>query len=86
MYQSPVTDLNLSAMLGARIEYAYTQRLDGTPDMIETGTIASVKELKNGALELYVKPDNPARMSKYRIAETHLLRYLHSNQTAKATA
>lgn len=86
MYQSPVTDLNLSAMMGARIEYAYTQHLDATPDMIETGTIQSVKELKNGALELYVTPDNPLRMSKYRIAEQHLLRYLHSNQTAKATA
>lgn len=86
---SAVTTLSLSDMIGAHIEYAYTQHLDGTADMIETGTIQSVRELKNGKLELFVVPDNDKRMAKYRIAETHLLRYLHHtniNQTAKATA
>jgi hypothetical protein len=71
-------DLNLSSMIGATIEYAYTQNLDGTPDMVEVGTIASVRELKGGELEMYVVPQNPNRMAKYRIAETHLLRYVNN--------
>lgn len=74
----PVTSLNLSHMLGARIEYAYTQHLDGSPDMVEVGKIASVRELRDGRLEMYVIPDNANRMPKYRIAESHLLRYLYT--------
>lgn len=76
MYQVPVTTLKLSDMIGAHIEYAYTQNLDGSPDMIETGIIKSIKELPSGNLELYVVPDNENRMPKYRIAEMHLLRYI----------
>lgn len=79
--QSPVISLNLSDMLQARIEYVYTQNLDGIPDMIETGTITAVKELRDGRLEMYVVPDNANRMPKYRIAEEHLLRYLHGENT-----
>ncbi len=75
-----VTTLNLSDMLQARIEYVYTQNLDGSADITETGTIQSVKELKDGRLEMYVMPDNAARMPKYRIAEQHLIRYIHDEK------
>lgn len=80
MFQNlqPVTNLNLSDMIGAHIEYAYTQNLDGSADMVETGTIQSVKQLRDGRLEMFVVPDNAARMPKYRVAEDHLLRYIHS--------
>ena len=78
---APVTSLNLSAMIGAHIEYAYTQNLDGSADLIETGVVQSVKELKNGKLEMFVVPDNANHMAKYRIAEDHLIRYLHEAQT-----
>jgi hypothetical protein len=74
----PVTSLNLYDMVNAAIEYVYTQNVDGSPDMIETGTIASVKELRDGRIEMYVVPDNASRMTKYRIAETHLVRYMHN--------
>lgn len=86
MFSSPVTILNLSDMLQARIEYVYTQNLDGSADITETGTIQSVKELKDGRLELYVVPDNDKRMAKYRIAEDHLIRYIHAENGKVKTA
>lgn len=76
----PVTTLNLSDMVQARIEYIYAEPYAQSP-MIETGTITAVKELKDGRLEMYVVPDNDKRMAKYRIAESHLLRYLHGEDT-----
>lgn len=77
----PVTTLNLSNMLQARIEYVQTQNLDGSPDIIGTGVIQSVKELRDGRLEMYVVPDDSRLMAKYRIAEDHLLRYIHNTTT-----
>lgn len=79
--RQPVTNLSLADMVNARIEYIYTQRIDGSADMIETGTIQSIKELHDGRLEMYVLPDDSRRMAKYRIAEQHLLRYLPTVKT-----
>jgi len=83
---APVTELNLSAMFQSRIEYVYTRNIDGSADMIETGTITSVNELKNGKLQIYVTPDNPNRMAKYRTAEDDIIRYLHTQQTETVVA
>ncbi len=80
---SPVTSLSLNDMIGARIKYVYTQHINGTPDMVETGIIQSVKQLGDGRLEMYVVPTNPSRMAKYRIAETHLLKYIHTEVSAQ---
>lgn len=75
---NPVTKLDLSEMLHAHIEYVYTENMDGSPDMIETGTITAVNELRDGRLQMHVVPDSANRMPKYRIAEDHLVRYIHN--------
>lgn len=81
----PVTNLNLSSMIGARIEYVYAEPY-AQERMIETGVIQSVKQLRDGRLEMYVVPTNPSRMAKYRIAETHLLKYIHTEASAQLSA
>jgi hypothetical protein len=78
----------LSDMVGARIEYIHAEPYQQQP-IVTTGTIKSVKELRDGRLEMFVQPDNTRFLAKYRIGETHLLRYLHStnnNGSKKAIA
>lgn len=75
----------LDDMIGAHIEYIYAEPY-GYPAMVETGTIKSLKELRDGRLEIYVIPDNPKRMPKYRIAEDHLLRYIQDVEFQRAIA
>lgn len=68
-------------MLGARIEYNYAQPYASAP-IIESGTIIRVYELR-GVLHMEVKPDNPARLTKW-VRESAFRRYVHSE--GKATA
>jgi hypothetical protein len=77
----------LKDMIGARIEYIHAEPYQQQP-VITMGTIQSIKELKDGRLEMLVKPDAPYLLSKYRIAEIHLISYIHTpiNSAKKAIA